>query len=118
MSRRNGSYSTPRCRWRCADHAELEAPVGDPLDDRLRVEDGQSDVQLRVLLREPAEKCGEDDPAGPSRGADLERPGELAGRVVDELVENFLLERKQALSRAVELRGGLRRLDATAGAVE
>ena len=103
---------------RRADDAELERPVGDPLDDGLRVEDGERDVQLRVLLGEPAEQRREDDAAGAGRGADLERPGELAGRVVGELVDDLLFEREQPLRGAVELRAGLGRLDAPAGAVE
>ena len=103
---------------RRADDTELERAVGDALDDGLRVEDGERDVQLRMLLGEPAEERREDDAAGPGRRADLERPGELAGRVVGELVDDLFFERKQPLRRPVELGTGLRRLDAAAGAVE
>src|SRR5207237_908966 len=52
------------------------------------------------------------------RGADLERPGELAGGVVRELVDDLFLESEQPLGRAVELGARLGRLDAAAGAVE
>ena len=103
---------------RRADDAELERPVGDALDDRLRVEDEQRDVQRRVLLGEPAEELREDDAAGPGRRADLERAGELAGRVLGELGEDLVLELQQPLRAAVEAGAGLGRLDAPAGAVE
>ena len=48
-----------------ADDAELELARGDALDDRLRVEDVQRDVQLGVALLELAEQVREHDPAGP-----------------------------------------------------
>ena len=50
---------------RRADDAELEAAVGDPLDDGLRVEDREGDMQLRVELREPAEERERTTPPGP-----------------------------------------------------
>jgi hypothetical protein len=103
---------------RGTDDAQLERSVRDALDDRLGVEDRQCDVQLRVLLCETAEERGEDDAAGPGRGADLEGAGELTRRVVRELGEDLVLEREQPLGGAIELRPGLGRLDAAPRAVE
>ena len=103
---------------RRTDHTELERPVGDALDHRLRVEDGERDMQLRMLFGEPAEQRREDDAAGPGRRADLERPGELAGRVVGELVDDLVFQREEPLRRPVELGTGFRRFDAPTGAVE
>src|SRR5581483_837855 len=69
-------------------------------------------------LRELAEELGDDDPAGPGRGADLERAGELLVALERDLRDDLLLERQQPLRAAVEAHPGLRRLDAAAGAVE
>ena len=48
---------------RRADDAELQRAVGDALDDRLRVEDAERDVQRRVQLGELAEELREHDAA-------------------------------------------------------
>ncbi len=103
---------------RRADDPELEAAVGDPLDHRLRVEDTERDVQLRVHLRELAEQLREHDAARPRRRADLERAVELAGRLLGESRDDVLLELQQPLRPAVEPEAGLGRLDAAARAVE
>src|SRR5207244_2822309 len=57
-------------------------------------------------------------PARPGRAADLEPAGELALRVVGELLEHLLLEREQPLRAAIEPHPGLGRLDAPPGTVE
>ncbi len=101
-----------------ADDSELERAVGDALDDRLRVEDEERDVQLRVQVGEAAEERREHDAARAGRGADLEDAGQLAGRALVEVGEDLVLEREQPLRRSVELEAGLGRLDAAAGAVE
>ena len=103
---------------RGADDAELERAVGDALDDGLRVEDAQRDVQRGVHLRELAEELREHDAARPGRRADLERAVERAGRLVCELADDLLFEREQALGAAVEPQPGLGRLDPPARAVE
>ena len=108
----------PAVTRRGADDAELQRAVGDALDDGLRVEDAERDVQLRVRVGELAEDLREDDAARPGRGADLERAGELAGRLLGELGDDVLLELQQALRAAVEAKPGLGRLDAPPGAVE
>src|SRR5581483_10201385 len=95
---------------RGADDAELELACRHPLDDRLRVEHRQRHVQLRMPLRELAEELGDDDPAGPGRGADLERAGELLVALERDLRDDLLLERQQPLRAAVEAHPGLRRL--------
>ena len=64
---------------RGADDAELERPVCDMLDDRLGVEDAQSDVDLWVHGGELTEELREDDTAGPGRSADRERAFQCAG---------------------------------------
>ena len=103
---------------RGADDAELERAVGDALDDRLRVEDAQRDVELRMHRGELAEELREDDAARPGRGADRERAVERAGRLVRELARDLLLEREQPLGAAVEAQPRLGRLDPPARAVE
>ena len=103
---------------RRADDPELELAGGDPLDDRLRVEDPQHDVQLRVQRLELAEQVREHDPAGAGRGADLERPLELVGRLLGDLGDDLLLEREQPLRAAIEPHARLGRLDPPPRAVE
>ena len=83
---------------RRADDAELEGAVGDALDDGLRVEDAERDVQLRVQLGELGRgACERTTPPGPVEAPISKRAGELAGRVVGELVDDLLLEREQPL---------------------
>ena len=103
---------------RGADDAELERAVGDALDDGLRVEDAERDVQLRVRFGELAEELREHDPAGAGRRADLERALELAGRSLLQLADDLVLELEQPLRAAVEPKPGLGRLDPPPGAVE
>src|SRR5579862_7645304 len=67
---------------------------------------------------ELAEKLREHDAPGAGRGADLERAGQLVGRVAADLGDELVLEREQALSAAVEPQAGLSRLDAPARAVQ
>ena len=50
-----------------ADDAELELSFGDPVDDGLRVGDGQPHADVRMLLLELAEQERDDRPAGPGR---------------------------------------------------
>ena len=50
---------------RGADDAELELARGDPLDDRLRVEDAQRDVELRVRAWNSQSRCESTIPPGP-----------------------------------------------------
>ena len=80
-----------------ADDAELELARGDALDDRLRVEDVERDVQLGVARLELAEQVREHDPAGPGRGADVERARELVAALERDVGEHLLLEREQPL---------------------
>ena len=103
---------------RGADDAELERPVCDMLDDRLRVEDAQSDVDLWVHGGELTEELREDDPAGPGRSADRERAFECAGRLLGELARDLLLERDQPLGAPVEAQARLGRLHPAPRAVE
>ena len=97
---------------RRADDAELELARGDALDDRLRVEDPEGDVQAGVPRLERAEKLREHDPAGPGRSADLERAAELVGPLEPDLRDELLLECEQPLGASIEAQPGLGRLDA------
>ena len=100
-----------------ADDPELEPPVGDELDHRLRVGHGQLDAELGVVALELAEQQREHDRRRPGGGADLERAAER--RIgLGELVEQLLLEREHPLRAAVEAQPGLGRLDPAAGPVE
>ena len=103
---------------RGADDPELELARGDPLDDRLRVGDGERDPDARVLALELAEQQRHDDCCRPRRGADLQLARQLALALAGDLVEDLALERQQPLGAAVEPQTCLRRLDAAAGAVE
>ena len=71
---------------------------------------------MRVL--ELAEELRHDDCGGPGRRADRQRARELALALGDDVVEELLLEREQALRATVEPHSCLGRLDATTGAVE
>ena len=103
---------------RRADDAELELARRHPIDDRLRVEDPEDDVELGMVGPELAEQVREHDPARAGRGADLERPLEPVGRSLGHLGHYLLLEREQPLRPAVEPHSGLGRLDPAPGAVE
>ena len=85
-----------------ADDAELELPPRDLLDDGVRVGDRERDVHLRVELLELGEHDRQHAPSGPGRAADLEPAGELALRLVAELLEQLLLDREQPLRAAIE----------------
>jgi hypothetical protein len=103
---------------RGADDAELEAAVGDALDDRLRVEDEELHVQLRVRVGEEAEERREHDAARPGGRADGERALELARRLLGEPGDDLLLELEEPLRRPVQLEAGLGGLDAAPRTVE
>ena len=117
-SRKNGSKVDAAVAPRRADNADLERPIGDQVDDGLRVEDRQRDVQLGVRGLELAQELGEDDAAGAGRGAELERAREVALGLAGDVREDLLLERQEALGAAVQPQAGLRRLDAAARAVD
>jgi hypothetical protein len=70
------------------------------------------------LALELAEQKRHDSLARPGRRADLEPTAQLAFLHAGHLVLQLLLEHDQALGAAVEALPGLRRLDATARAVE
>src|SRR4051812_12502084 len=97
-----------------ADDAELELAGSDALDDRLRVEDVERDVELGVPLLELAEQVREHDPAGPGRGADVEGAVELVSDLERDLGQDLLLEREQPLRPDVEPHPGFGRLDPAA----
>ena len=80
-----------------ADDAELELARGDALDDRLRVEDVERDVQLGVALLELAEQVREHDPAGPVDAPMSNVPVELVAALERDVGEHLLLEREQPL---------------------
>ena len=101
-----------------ADDAELELARGDALDDRLRVEDVEPDVQLGVARLELAEQVREHDAAGPGGGADVERAGQLVADLERHVGEHLLLEREQPLRADVESHPRLGGLDASPRAVE
>ena len=117
-SSKNGSKRDGTVPPRRADDAELELARGDPLDDGLRVRDGQRDRDARVRALELAEEQRHDDRRRPGRRADLQLARELALALAGELVEQLLLEREDPLRAAVEAQAGLGRLDAAARAVE
>ena len=102
---------------RRADDPELQPPVGDELDHRLRVGDRQLDAQLGIGALEFAEQERQDDRRRPGGGADLERAAQRRVRLGD-LVEQLLLEREHPLCAPVEAEPGLGRLDPPTGAVE
>ena len=101
-----------------ADDPELEAAVGDEVDDRLRVVHLERDVQPRVPGEELAQEHGHDDRRRPGRGADRELARERALAVGGDLVEELLLELQQPLGATEQAQPGLGRLDPTTGAVE
>jgi len=103
---------------RGTDDAELELARGDPVDDRLRVEDPEQDVQVRMERAELAQEVREHDPAGARGGSDLEPALELGGRLLGDLGDDLLLEGEQPLSAAEEPHPRLGRLDAAPRAVE
>src|ERR687895_97240 len=98
--------------------AELELALGDELDDALRVEDRQGDLDAGVAEVELAEEQRYDAASGAGRGADPDRAGELAVGLGDDLVDELLLESEQPLCAPVQAPPGLRWLNATPGAVE
>src|SRR5436190_12008924 len=102
----------------CAHDPELELPVGDAIDNRLRVGNREADAQLGVPLGELAEEERDDGAAWAGRSAEFERAGE--GALVDlrDLLEQALLQRQQPLSRRVEAKACLGGLDAASGAVQ
>ena len=101
-----------------ADDPELELARGDALDHGVRVGDGQRHVDARVLALELAEQQRDDDRRRPGRGAEDERPAELALHRRRDVGLDLLLEREQLLRAAVEPPACLGRLDAPPGAVE
>ena len=101
-----------------ADDAELEAAIGDEIDDGLGVVDLERDPEIGVPLVELAQEHGHDDRGGTGRGADRELTRERAGALGGDLVEHLLLELQHALGPAEQPHPGLGRLDAAAGAVE
>ena len=100
------------------DDPELELAPADLLDDRLRVGHRQRDAHERMQLLELPEDDGQDAPAGPSRGTDLEPALELALGLLAEVREQLLFKREQPLRSAVEPEPGLGRLDPATRAVE
>jgi len=100
------------------DDPELELAAGDRLDDRLGVGDVQLDDERSVQALELAEEKRHDGAAGSARGTDRERAPELTVGFAGDVLDELLLKRKQPLGAAVEPQPRLRRLDATAGAVE
>ena len=62
---------------RRADDAELELAARHLLDHGLRVGDREGDREARVPALELAEQERNDRPAGPGRGAELERAVQL-----------------------------------------
>src|SRR5581483_9605827 len=102
---------------RGADDPELEATIGDELDDRLRVRYGEGNVERGVRALKLAQEERQHDRRGTGRGADLERPLQRTLGPA-QLLEQLLLEREQALRAPVEAQSGLGRLDPAARAVE
>jgi lipopolysaccharide/colanic/teichoic acid biosynthesis glycosyltransferase len=100
------------------DDAELELPLGDLVDDSLRVGDGKADTEVRMLLLELAQQQGHDGSAGAGRGPELEDAGEGTFFVRRELLEQVLLDGEQPLRGRVEAEPCLGRLDAATRAVE
>ena len=101
-----------------ADDPELEPPVGDELDDGLRVRDRRAAPAARVVALELAEQERERrSPPGPVEApiSSVPRSGPSG---LGELAEQLLLEREQPLRAAVEPEPRLGRLDAPARAVE
>ena len=96
---------------------DLELAVGDPVDDRLRVPDGQGDVKVGMLALELAEQKRNEVRTGPGRGANRERAYKAAV-VGGDFLHELLLEGEHALGAAVEAPTCLRRLHAPARAVE
>ena len=101
-----------------ADDPELELATRDLLDHGVGVRDGQRDVHLRMEPLELAQQAGQDAPAGPRGGSDLESALQLALGLLSELREQLLLEREKPLRASIEAEAGLGRLDAPTGAVE
>ena len=100
------------------DDPELEAAVGDEIDDRLGVVHLERDVQPRVPGEELAQEHGHDDCRRPGRSADRELARERALAVRGDLVQDLLLELQQPLGTAKQAQPGLGRLDAAARTVE
>ncbi len=103
---------------RGADDAELELALGDVVDDRLRVRNGQPDTNVLMLLDELAQKQRNDCAAGPGGSPELERSGQVTFALAGHLLEQLLLQREQLLRGRVETEPCLRRLDAPSGAVK
>ncbi len=101
-----------------ADDAELELPVGDELDDRLRVVHLECDLHVGVAVLELAQEQRHDDGRRAGGGADRELAGQRTCPLRRHLAEQLLLELQQPLRSAVEAPARLGRLDAPAGAVE
>ena len=119
VSRRNGSYSTPRWRGAAPTTPSSRLAVGDALDDGLRVEDARARrAAADAAPRTGRGACESTTPPGPVDAPISSVPASSPVASSRELVDDLLLEREQPLRAAVEPRARLRRLDATAGAVE
>src|SRR4029450_6779166 len=95
------------------DDAELEAALGDTIDDGLRVGDREPDAHLRMQFLELAEQQGHPGAARARRRAELQDAGERSLLIGLELFEQMLLECEQALRRGIEAQAGLGWLDGT-----
>ena len=84
---------------RSADDPELERPVGDALDDGLRVEDAERDVQLPGAAAANSHRsCDSTHAARPGRRADLEAcPSSSPVASSASSLTISLLEREQPL---------------------
>ena len=103
---------------RRADGPELELTVGDAIDDRLRVGDGQPHADVGMVLAELAEQERHDGAAGPGRRAELERAADRRSISAGDIAEQLLLLGQQLLRRRVQPQTRLSRLDAAARPVE
>src|SRR4051794_30591127 len=103
---------------RGADDPELEVAVRDELDDRLRVVHLERDAHAGMRNLELAEELRDDDSSRACGGAERQRAGELSLCLGDDLVEELLLEREEALRAPVQPPAGLGRLDPAPRAVE
>src|SRR5947207_10066489 len=103
---------------RCADDAKLELAFGDARDDRLRVGDGELDLDLGVLLLELAQEEGNDDRRRPGGGADLQAARDRLLVPACDFGEQLLLELQQPLRASVQTETCFGGDDPPAGAVE
>jgi hypothetical protein len=101
-----------------ADYSQLELALGDPLDDGLRVGDGEDHLHPGVIALELAQEKGDEVRSRACRRADRKRPLKLAAGLLLELGEELSLELEEALRAAIEPEARLRGLDAPTGSVE